>query len=143
MERPRRVHSPVCFGLSLWVGRLVGWVGRGFDKFLWRRSSRMHLDRHSSGFPTFSLSAKSAASPSHWQQVLALRGIPTPERPCVSRAQNREDEFAAAHSKQDSRQPCSVISASSALYLTTRAHSPIWFGLSCGSGGLMVGWSRI
>ena len=71
----------------------------------------------------------------------------------LSHNPKRDDELRGyLRSQQERRVPCSLISARSRVQLTTRAYSPVWFGLSVGRGvagglGGVVGsfsvWSQL
>ena len=139
VQQAARAYSLIWSGLFACRGVVGGRVGSGFDKFLRGFPELDGTCEHSSRLPHSRLGdRKSAASPIHgntWHCAASHTLLIV----WLSHNPKRDDEVRGyLRSRQERRVPCSLISARSGVYLTTRACSLFWFG-GDGSGGLWVG----
>ena len=138
-----RAYSPVWFGLSACRGVVGGRVGSGFDKFLcdlpefdgtWQDPARLPHSR---------LGQKNARH-LHYGNTWHCAASHTLLIVRLSHNPKRDDEVRGyLHSRQERRVPCSLISARSGVYLTTRACSLWWFGGGGTGGPGLAGWLGI
>ena len=144
VQQAARAYSLIWSGLFACRGVVGGRVGSGFDKFLRVSLSSMAPVNTLRGFPTHGLATGKARHLPFTATPGIARHSHTWLIEWLSHNPKRDDELRGyLRSQQERRVPCSLISARSGVYLTTRACSLFWFGGGGSGGPGLAGWLGI